>query len=315
VQQLGETQNIPVSSWVYPQAREKGFHDFSNGKEILDFFIETIGEFPFEKLANVQSTTQFGGMENASAIFYHEKAITGEGKIDPLMAHEIAHQWFGDAASEIDWPHIWLSEGFATYFADLYVQKSKGDSVFQRRMVNERKKVFDFYKKQQTPIVDARTTNLVDLLNPNSYEKGAWVLHMLRKELGSDVFFKGIKSYYNSYKFSNASTLDFKNVMETTFGKNLDVFFKQWLMKSEYPVLKSNWIYYNNKVRLMLEQTQGTAFEFPLDVELIYTDGSSEIKTIRVTYKTEPFVIESSGEVKELNFDPNNWLLFEMSTE
>jgi len=315
VQQLGETQNIPVSSWAYPQAKEKGFHDFSNGKEILDFFIETIGEFPFEKLANVQSTTQFGGMENASAIFYHEKAITGEGKIDPLMAHEIAHQWFGDAASEIDWPHIWLSEGFATYFADLYVQKSKGDSVFQRRMVNERKKVFDFYKKQQTPIVDARTTNLVDLLNPNSYEKGAWVLHMLRKELGSDVFFKGIKSYYNSYKFSNASTLDFKNVMETTFGKNLDVFFKQWLMKSEYPVLKSNWIYYNNKVRLMLEQTQGTAFEFPLDVELIYTDGSSEIKTIRVTYKTEPFVIESSGEVKELNFDPNNWLLFEMSTE
>jgi aminopeptidase N len=138
---------------------------------------------------------------------------------------------------------------------------------------------------------------------------------MLRKELGSDVFFKGIKTYYNSYKFSNASTLDFKNVMEKTSGKNLDVFFKQWLMKSEYPILKSNWIYYNNKVRLMLEQTQGTAFEFPLDVELIYTDGSSEIKTIRVTYKTEPFVIESSGEVKELNFDPNNWLLFEMSTE
>jgi len=135
-------------------------------KEILDFFIETIGEFPFEKLANVQSTTQYGGMENASAIFYHEKSITGEGKIDPLMAHEIAHQWFGDSASEIDWPHIWLSEGFATYFADLYVQKSKGDSVFQRRMVNERKKVFDFYKKQQTPIVDTRTTNLVDLLNP-----------------------------------------------------------------------------------------------------------------------------------------------------
>jgi len=65
----------------------------------------------------------------------------------------------------------------------------------------------------------------------------------------------------------------------------------------------------------MLEQTQGTGFEFPLDVELIYTDGSSEIKTIRVTYKTEPFVIESNGEVKELNFDPNNWLLFEMSTE
>lgn len=315
VENLGETNGVSVSSWVYPQVKEEGFSDFSTAPEILNFFTETIGEFPFKKLANVQSTTQYGGMENAGAIFYHEKSITGEGKIDALMAHEIAHQWFGDSATEVDWPHIWLSEGFATYFADLYVQKSKGDSVFQKRMVNERNKVFDFYKKQQTPIIDTKTTKLVDLLNPNSYEKGAWVLHMLRKQLGDEAFFKGIKTYYNNFKYSNASTLDFKNVMEKTSGKNLDAFFKQWLMKAEYPILKSNWIYYNNKVRLMLDQTQATAFEFPLDIELIYTDGTSEIKTIKVTFKTEPFVIECSGEVKELNFDPNNWLLFQMAAE
>jgi aminopeptidase N len=315
VQNLGNFNEIPVSSWVYPQAETQGFHDFSNAPAILAYFTEIIGKFPYEKLANVQSTTQYGGMENASAIFYHEKSITGEGKIDALMAHEIAHQWFGDSATEVDWSHIWLSEGFATYFADLYIQKSKGDSIFQKRMVNERAKVFDFYKKQQTPIIDTKTTNLIDLLNPNSYEKGAWVLHMLRKELGDELFYKGIKTYYDTYKHSNASTYNFKNVMEKVSGKKLDTFFMQWLTKAEYPILKSNWIYYNNKVRLMLEQTQPNAFEFPLDVELIYTDGTSEIKTIKVTYQTEPFVIETKGEVKALKFDPNNWLLFQTVTE
>ncbi|WP_445725581.1 M1 family metallopeptidase [Flavobacterium sp.] len=315
VEKLGETQGVPVSNWVYPQNEKEGFDDFSNAPAILDYFIETIGEFPFQKLANVQSSTEYGGMENASAIFYPENAITGERKIDALMAHEIAHQWFGDAVTESNWSQIWLSEGFATYFADLYVQKSKGDSVFQRRMGFERKKVLDFYKKQQTPVVDIKTTNLIDLLNPNSYEKGAWVLHMLRKKLGDDVFFKGIKAYYSNYKYSNASTARFQSVMQQVSGKNLDVFFNQWLTLSEYPILKSNWIYYNNKVRLMLDQTQNTAFEFPLDVELIYTDGTSEIKTIQVTYKTEPFVIEGSGEVKELKFDPNNWLLFQLAEE
>jgi aminopeptidase N len=315
VEKLGETQNVPVSSWVYPQNETEGFHDFSTAPTILNFLVETIGEFPFQKLANVQSSTQYGGMENASAIFYAENAITGNGKIDALMAHEIAHQWFGDSDSESDWSQIWLSEGFATYFADLYVLKSKGDSVFQKRMVNERKKIFDFYKKQQTPVIDTKATDLTSLLNPNSYEKGAWVLHMLRRELGDDVFYKGIQTYYQTYKYSNASTSNFQNVMERVSGRKLDVFFKQWLTLAEYPVIDYDWIYYNNTVRLMITQTQNTAFEFPLDVELVYADGSSEIKTIHVSYKTEPFVIDGSGEVKELKFDPNNWLLFQLAKE
>lgn len=318
IQDLGETHDIPVSSWVYPQDKEAGFYDFSTAKDILDFFIETVGRYPFQKLTNVQSTTEYGGMENASAIFYNENAITGEGKIDALLAHEIAHQWFGNSVSEIDWPHIWLSEGFATYFADLYIQKSKGDSIFQKRMVNERENVFSFYKKQQTPIIDTKTKDLIKLLNPNSYQKGAWVLHMLRKELGDDVFYKGVRAYYQIFKFSNASSRDFQQIMAHVAEKNLDTFFKQWLTIAEYPILKTQWIYFGNKVRLMVDQTQNALFEFSLDIEIIFENGTSEIQTVLVDSKSAPFVLTTTGEhgdVKELNLDPNNWLLFQMAEE
>ena len=318
IQDIGETHNIPVSSWVYPQDKDAGFHDFSTAKEMLDFYIEILGKYPFQKLANVQSTTEYGGMENAGAIFYHENAITGEGKAEALMAHEIAHQWFGNSVSEIDWPHIWLSEGFATYFADLYIQKSKGDSIFQKRMVNEREKVFNFYKKQQTPILDTKTTDYVKLLNANSYQKGAWVLHMLRKELGDEVFYKSVRAYYQIFKYSNASTSDFKNVMAAVSEKNLDAFFKQWLTIAEYPILKTNWIYFDNKVRLMIDQTQNALFEFSLDIEIIFENGNSEIQTVFVDSKSAPFVLTTggeNGEVKELKLDPNNWLIFEMAEE
>jgi len=114
VQDLQAHHGIPLSTWVYPQDREAGFRDFSEAGAPLDFFIDYIGPYPWSKLANVQSTTRYGGMENAGNIFYGERAITGRGNAGPLIAHEIAHQWFGDAVTVDDWHHVWLSEGFAT---------------------------------------------------------------------------------------------------------------------------------------------------------------------------------------------------------
>ncbi len=312
VQNIGETHNIPVSTWVYPQTKEQGFYDFSTAKNILNFFIENVGEYPYQKLANVQSKTRFGGMENAGNIFYFEKSVTGKLEYEDLIAHEIAHQWFGNSASEIDWPHIWLSEGFATYLTNLFILKDKGEEAFITRIKEEREKVLNFYKRKQTPVIDTKNTNLMSLLNPNSYEKGAWFLHMLRKKLGDEIFWKGIKTYYSTYKFKNASTNDFKNVIAEVSSKNLDVFFTQWLQRAGHPILKTNWIYHDNKIRMMIEQTQETIFQFPLDIEILYNDGSSEIKTIEITDKTAPYIISTMGDVKELKLDPNTWLLFEL---
>jgi len=316
VQNIGETHNIPVSSWVYPQTKENGFSDYAVAKDILNFFIENVGEYPFLKLANVQSKTRFGGMENAGNIFYFEKSVTGKQDHKDLIAHEIAHQWFGNSATEADWPHIWLSEGFATYFTDLYILESEGKEAFLQRLKNEREKVLNFSKKQQTPVVDVHAKDLMSLLNPNSYQKGAWCLHMLKKEIGEDNFWKGIKTYYSFYKFKNASTNDFKYVMEQVSGKNLDVFFTQWLKKAGHPILKSTWIHGASKLRIIIEQTQETIFQFPLDLEIIYSDGSSEIKTINVTTQKDPFVVDTKDlNVKEIKLDPTINLLFEMATK
>ncbi len=313
VQNIGETHNIPVSTWVYPQTKEQGFYDFSTAKNILNFYIENVGEYPYQKLANVQSKTRFGGMENAGNIFYFEKSVTGKLEHEDLVAHEIAHQWFGNSASEIDWPHLWLSEGFATYLTDLFILKEKGEEAFLTRIKEERETVLNFYKRKQTPVIDTENTDLMNLLNANSYQKGAWVLHMLRKKLGNDIFWKGIKTYYSTYKFSNASTNDFKNVMAEVSSEYLDIFFTQWLQKAGHPILKTNWIYYNNKIRIIIEQTQENVFQFPLDIEIIYKDGSSEITTIEIIDKYAPYEIVSKGDVSKINLDPNTWLLFELA--
>ena len=126
VQNLGNFDQIPISSWVYPQNRKEGFYDYSLAIDIVDYFTKNIAPFPFSKLANVQSKTRFGGMENAGAIFYSENSVTGKRKSESLLAHEIVHQWFGDSATEKEWSHLWLSEGFATYFTNLYLEHKYG---------------------------------------------------------------------------------------------------------------------------------------------------------------------------------------------
>jgi aminopeptidase N len=314
VENLGDTHCVPVSTWVYPKNKEQGFYDFSIAKNILTFFIENLGDYPYQKLANVQSKTRFGGMENANTIFYPEGFVTGEGKNKNTIVHEIAHQWFGNSATEIDWPHIWLSEGFANYFTDLYILENEGDESFQKRMQDERAIVLNYFKRIQSPVVGPLPNNYMRLLNANTYQKGAWVLHMLRKEIGNETFWNGIRAYYQKYKFKNASTTDFKNVMAEVSGKNLDIFFDQWLYKTGHPILKTNWIYHDDKVRLIVDQLQDTNFEFLLDLELIYSNGTSEIKTINVQAKSAPFVIETNGAVKDIKLDPNTQLLFEMES-
>ncbi len=119
----GNVNGIPVSTWVFPQNRKEGFTDYAVGTQPIEFFSKLIGPFSYEKLAHVQSKTKWGGMENASCIFYAENSVTGKNEDEELIAHETAHQWFGDAVTEQNWHHIWLSEGFATYLAHVYIAK------------------------------------------------------------------------------------------------------------------------------------------------------------------------------------------------
>jgi aminopeptidase N len=135
--------------------------------------IDYIGPYPYEKLANVQSKTIFGGMENASAIFYEETSAALYQNVESLLAHEIVHQWFGDMASEKSFPHLWLSEGFATYLTHIYIESKYGTDSLNNEMKNDRDAIIGFVKESSKPVVDS-ISPLMDLLNANSYQKGGW---------------------------------------------------------------------------------------------------------------------------------------------
>lgn len=304
----GEVNNIPVYSWVFPGNKIKGFSDYSVATEILPFFIKNIGPYAYKKLANVQSKTIFGGMENASAIFYFENSVTGTGKTAELVAHEIAHQWFGNMVTEADWPHIWLSEGFATYFEMLFMENKYGKDTLVHELKANRRKVIDFYKKVQSPVVDTATKDYMTLLNANSYEKGGWVLHMLRREIGDSVFWKGIRKYYAEYAGKNAVTEDFRKIMEDISGKDLKQFFYQWLYVAGHPVLKMNQRYDNNKkqLRVTIVQQQPVLFEFPLTIGVNGINKNTRVKDRETTV-----VIDMKSPPSSIILDPGCDLLFE----
>ena len=307
----GALEGILVQSFTYPESKKEAGLDLSLAPAILDFYISYIAPYEFEKLDNVQSTTRFGGMENAGCIFYDEDALNGTQSAENLIAHEIVHQWFGNSATEKDWPHLWLSEGFATYLTNIYIEKTKGDLAFKAQLIQDRNKVVNFDKKYHHPVVDMDYKSLMHLLNPNSYQKGGWVLHMLRAEIGDELFQKCIQTYYRKYSRSNANSKDFQNVAEEVCDRDFSMFFNQWLHREGHPKLQINSDFENRKLSLEINQKEGV-FSFPIKVDIKCTEGPTIRRTIRITQETTRKDIVTSYPITEVIIDPEVELLYEL---
>ncbi len=300
---------IPISAWVYPQDSTKGFYDYALAPEIVKFFSVYIAPYPYNKLANVQSKTIFGGMENASCIFYAEESVTGTRSSEDLLAHEIAHQWFGDMATEKSFAHLWLSEGFATYFTDLYFEKKYGRDAAIKRLKKDRDDAISFAKISTHAVVDS-TKDLMSLLNANSYQKGGWILHMLRNEVGDTLFQKIIQSYYNQYQGSNADTRDFEAVAERVYGKDLKWFFDQWLYKPGVPQLDFSLRVDKGKSYLTITQKQASLYRFNLTLGLVNKATGAVVKQ-QVAVKDKRLEIPMAASVSTILTDPDTNLLFD----
>jgi aminopeptidase N len=306
----GDPMGIPVYNYVFTENKQPGFDSYAAALNILPFYITHIGPYPFEKEGNVQSKTRFGGLENASAIFYYENSV-GSADIESLMAHEIAHQWFGDAATESQWKDLWLSEGFATYMTLCYLENRYGPDTLAKSLTADRKKVITYEKTRLTPIVDTSVKkDYMTLLNPNSYEKGGWVLHMLRRKLGDSLFWKGIAAYYATYRNRTASSADLLKTMETVSGQNLKDFFHQWLDQPGHPHLTISWQYHPDKKTLALSFRHTGTYSLPLDYSI---DGT--IHHIDIHDEATTTEIPCPQKPTNLIPDPNTNLLadFEVS--
>lgn len=302
---------------------------FAPAAPSLAFFSQTIAPYPYEKLALIIGATRYGGMENSSAIVFTSTLFDQRAndkmsahfaipeRIENVVAHEIAHQWFGDSVTEWTWADLWLSEGFATYFAGLFIEKYDGEAAFHEYMNTAAQKYFAYEKQRNAPIHDTETLDLMKLLNENNYEKGAWVLHMLRLRLGDDPFFRGLRSYYDEHASGNATTEDLRKALEKSSGKNLREFFDRWVYGSGHPVYQ--WTSQGaqqpdggNVVTIVLNQTQnGAPFLDPIPVTV-----TSEGKITRLTLipkgKTATAHVRVGKVPLDIKIDPEGTLLKEL---
>lgn len=317
VQYVDEFDGKSIQTWVFKQDRDAGFYDFAvPTKKALEFYSEYVGPFSYEKLANIQSNSVSGGMEAASAILYSAGSVKGDRNLRwrNVVIHEIAHQWFGNAVTEYDWDDIWLSEGFATYFTLLFIEHEYGRDAFVDGLKSSQKRVDAFYEQHpKYTIIHDNLKDMKDVTSSQTYQKGSWILHMLRGVVGTDIFWKGIQIYYKKYQDLNATTADFKSVMEEVSGRDLTVFFEQWLYKPGTLNLKGNWKYDKRKgqvtIALNQVQTDGSVFEMPLEIELDFGNNKKQLEVIQLKGKSNSFQIKVASEPKKIVVDPNLWVL------
>jgi aminopeptidase N len=321
VQHVDDFQGKAIQTWVYYQDRDAGFYDFAEPtKKVLEFYSSYIGPFSYEKLANIQSNSVGGGMEAASAILYGDNSVTGERNTRwrNIVIHEIAHQWFGNSVTEYDWDDVWLSEGFATYFTLLFIEHEYGRDAFLEGLRASKKRVDDFHlKNPDYRIVHDNLQDMRQVTSSQTYQKGSWILHMLRGVVGTENFWRGIRSYYRKYQNANATTADFRREMEEASGMDLSVFFQQWLYQGGTLKLAGAWQYdpQKSQVILTLDQVQedGRRFVMPLEIGIRFEGRDpAQVEVIRVNEKSNTFTIDVDEEPKDIVLDPNTWVLMDV---
>jgi aminopeptidase N len=319
---------IPILYYVTHSDGAVAEKGFSSAPASVDLFSRLVAPYPYGKLALIVGATRFGGMENANTIVFAPDLFKDFASKKPrgvrynipsgvegVVAHEIAHQWFGDSVTEATWADLWLSEGFATYFAGLFLERYESKVAFRAYMKDNAQEYFAYEKQTRTPIHDTETEDLFALLNKNNYEKGSWVLHELRGILGDKSFFAGLKIYYNAHKGGTATSEDLREAFEKASGKDLKDFFTRWIYRAGHPVYKISWTRVNAKtIELKLDQSQpDEAFLMPVTVEITTARGKRRVR-VTPTGKTTLMKVQSLKPAKII-IDPDEFILKEVISE
>jgi len=314
----GRVKGIELQTWVAHQDADAGRVYFERpARQAIDFFSDRVGPYAYEKLANVAAAGINGGTEHASAIFYGERGVRAEPATN-LVAHEVAHQWFGDAVTESDWDEVWLSEGFATYFALLFTEHYSGRDAFVAGLRASRTRAIATEKSLPgISVIHDHLSDMSQVLNQLVYQKGGWVLHMLRGVVGTDAFWSGIRDYYRRYRDRNATTDDLRRTLEEASGQELAWFFDEWLRRPASPSFDGSWHYDAAAGQIVVEvnQTQaGDPYRMPVEIGIVNGDrpqAAPRLERVTLRNKHDVFTIAADREPAAVSFDPNTWLLMD----
>lgn len=319
-----KTEDIELQYYVPKGREEDAKRSFEKTGKMIRFFSEYFGvKYPYPKYAQVVvSDFIFGGMENITATTLTERTLHDrrahlDFTSEDLVAHELAHQWWGDLITCRDWSHAWLNEGFATYCETLFKEHDLGReeaAYYQLQDVEEY--MTEDRERYRRPIVSKTYLEPTELFDRHLYEKGGLVLHALRYYLGDDLFQKGIRHYANMFREKVVETSDFRRSMEEATGKSLEGFFDQWVHQAGHPEFKVGYDWDDNAkiARVSVSQTQTgdpetpAVFVTPVDLSFTLAKGV-QTKRVMITQRDETFHISLPEKPRDVEFDPGNWIL------
>lgn len=287
--QLASGKSVPVEYWVPKGRAADGWRAFSDTPRMIELFSKLTGvEYPYGRYT--QAVVQefiFGGMENTTATTMYEHILLDErAAIDTeshdLVAHELAHQWFGDWVTCQDWPHAWLNEGFATFFELVEREDRLGqDEYFLALERDLAAYVSEVSQRYSRPVVSREYSDPIELFDRHLYQKGGLILHLLREELGADVFWRGVNGYLKTHEGGHATTQALKQALSEVSGRSLDRFFDEWLERAIHPVVKARVAYEHGCIVVRFHQTQATTMQLTYEAEV--RDAQGTLHQLRTT--------------------------------
>ena len=319
-------KKLKIFYYVFPEDSSKARTDFTNTTKILEFFEQTFGEYPFinEKFGFAEVDGELT-MENQTIPSIQQNMFTGDRRHELTLAHETAHQWFGNMITPVDWHHTWLNEGFATYAEALYLEHRKGAEAYQQYIDNMMSMKNGAYAGS---IIGKNDTVFWDSFAPRVYYKGAIVLHMLRNIMGDSMFFTSIRNYLNNprLRYCNAQTEDFIQDCEKVYGKSLSWFFNQWIYASadsvDRPALEYGWNITKNESRydltLKINQTSAEKilYKLPLTVTVKTSISVYDFTIVdSLTAQTFKFALNEKPETIEIDKENKVFKILMMKRE
>ncbi len=324
----GKHRDVPLGFYTQPSRAKYMANAFRDTADIMAFFEKEIGvPFPWEKYDQVTCADyHWGGMENTTVTTLTQRTIAADETENirtsrSLDAHEMAHQWFGDYVTCKDWSHLWLNEGFATYYSLLHERHQSGQDAFNYGLyLDARDDIFP-QSKDLRPIVYRAYKDPGEQFDFRNYPKASWVLHMLRNKVGEDLYRQAIHTYLKRHALSDVETEDLREVFEEISGQTLDKFFDQWIYHGGLPELKVTyrWLAEEKQAHVTVEQTQETGdkvllFELETLLRLV-VDGKAIDEKITIDGRRHDFYVSLPGEPKIVRFDPNYTLLAKVKFE